>query len=373
VARLLADLRDSADVTLVCAYRPSEKRVLDAVRPLCADLLPVERRFVADMGAVRRVSEWTTTGFRRVTSQEPMPVLKLHRGEIRRAIRQALRSGPFDVVHVELAVMGQYVDCWGDLPAVLVDHEAGGAGLGETERWNRYVRQVYPRFRRVLTLTEEDRQDLLAIEPGLSIVVRPPGVEVAGQAVRRPETDRVLFFGSPSHVPNRDALAWLAEEIAPRIRALRPQAHFACAGFSRKGGGVESAAAAAGIELLGFVRDLDAELARASLVIAPVRLGRGIRMKNLEALAHGVPLLTTSVGARGLGALAPGALSVADDAQGLTDAAVSLLAERDRAEAMGALGREEVRRHFPFARQAETTLEVWNELVRPPRSSAAPA
>ena len=96
----------------------------------------------------------------------------------------------------------------------------------------------------------------------------------------------VLFFGSPSHFPNQDALRFILEEILPKLRRRRADVRVGCAGF----GGtehIEKRAVAAGIEMLGVVPDIAAEIDRASVVLTPVRSGRGIRIKNLEALSRG--------------------------------------------------------------------------------------
>lgn len=363
VSRILAGVARHAEITLVCAYRPSERSQVDSVRPLCHRLFPVERRFVSDMGAVRRISEWTTTGMRFVAGDDPLPVIKLHRPELRQAVEAALKAGPYDLVHVELSVMAQYARLWTGIPSVLVDHEAAGSGGEDSARWSTYVQEIYTRFDRILTLCEEDREDLLAISPGLSIEVRRPGMEVPPVVRRAPEKDRILFFGSPSHAPNRDAVEWMATEILPRIRKRRRGARLFCAGFEQGGGRIEIEAEAAGVEFLGFVEDLAAEIARAAVVLAPVRTGRGVRMKNLEAMAHGTPLVTTPLGARGMSALPDRSFLKGADAGEIADRVIDLLADPVEAEELGRRGRQGVAGQFTYEEQARITLEAWKSVA----------
>jgi glycosyltransferase involved in cell wall biosynthesis len=282
---------------------------------------------------------------------------------VRRAIAEVLRDETFDLIHVENASMAQYVELFPPgVPAVLVDHEAGGSGE-EPQRWAAYVQSFYPRFRRVVCLSEGDALHLRSLVPGLEVRVRPPGIVIPDAIVRRPQPDRVLFFGSPDHLPNRDALQWMGTEILPALQRRRPEARILCAGFDPAETSGASALRKSGLQLLGFVDDLDAELAQASIVLSPVRQGRGIRIKNLETLAHGVPLLTTPLGRRGLEDLPADALAVAEDTESLATRAAELLEDPTGTEAMGARGRLAVRDLFTFDHQATATREVWNELV----------
>jgi glycosyltransferase involved in cell wall biosynthesis len=115
------------------------------------------------------------------------------------------------------------------------------------------------------------------------------------------------------------------------------------------------------VERLGFVDNLDSELARASVVLSPARRGRGVRIKNLEAMAHGVPLVTTTLGSHGLGDGSADGFAVADGASDLARVTAGLLDDPDRAEAMGAAGRSLVARCHTRKEQARLTLDAWRE------------
>ena len=363
VSRLLADLSDVAEITLVCAYRPGERHLLDSVRPLCHDLRAVERRFSTDMGPVRRTTERGTTGLRMLSTGFPVSVVKLRRSGIRRALREALQARSYDLAHVEQSTMGQYVDQLPPgLPSVLVDHEAGGSG-DDASRWASYVRKIYPLFSQRLVLSAEDRADLKRLVPGLSVGVRPPGIVVPPEVRRDPDPDRVLFFGSPGHAPNRDSLDWIVQDVFPALQQRRPSVKMVCAGFPRDDAAALRAAAA-GVEVLGFVDDLATELTRAAAVLSPVRLGRGVRIKNLEALAHGVPLVTTGLGHRGLGEVPDHVVRTAEDSEGLAAAVAALLGDREAAESAAAEGRAAVSELFTFERQATITADTWRALLR---------
>jgi glycosyltransferase involved in cell wall biosynthesis len=135
----------------------------------------------------------------------------------------------------------------------------------------------------------------------------------------------VLFVGG-DNPSNRDALEFCFQEVWPLIRAVLPEACLKVAGpvcchFSGP---------PAGVDLLGEIADITAAYAQAQVVLNPLRFGTGLKIKSVEALSYGRPLVTTSVGAEGLGAGCEGAWMVGTDAKGLADHCVRLL--RDAVE-----------------------------------------
>jgi glycosyltransferase involved in cell wall biosynthesis len=363
---LLRAWRPHAQVTLVCGYRPHEKGRLEEARTLVHELHPVLRPLRSDLGALGKAAETMRTAFRHLTRRDPIHATKLDRGAVRDAIRGARARARFDVAQVELAGIARCVDDLAGLPAVLVDHEAGvasGGDLRSDPRSLRYIRAIYPRFQRVLALCREDAAELAEAVPGLAIGVRPPGVAVAdGPAPPAPSRPTVLFFGSPDHAPNQDALAWLANDLWPRIAKAVPGAR--CVAI----GGVSSPkltrlVEGAGIENKGFVPDLVAELGQATVVVCPVRSGRGVRMKNLDALAAGRPLVTTTLGARGLDLVDGEHALIADSAADFATAVSRVLTDPKTASHLGAWGRAHVARSFTHEASASANLDLWKGLA----------
>jgi glycosyltransferase involved in cell wall biosynthesis len=385
---LIQAWRGHAEITLVCGYRPQEQDRIGEARALVSELFPVSCPARRDLGALGRAAETVRTAYCILTRRDPIHATKLDRAEFHRAIRDARARTRVDVAQVELAGLARCVDELRDLPSVLVDHEAGAASGGDLRsdaRSLRYIRAIYPRFSRVLALCREDAAELQAELPKTQVGVRPPGISVperrrpttapgtrrpttsAGSESRRPTTSSavsgtVLFFGSPDHVPNKDALDWLARDLWPRISNGAPGAR--CVAI----GGISSPdlarrVEAAGIENRGFVPDLAAELAKATVVVCPVRLGRGVRMKNLEALAAGRPLVTTKLGARGLDLVDGDDALVVDGAAGFAAAVVRVLKDPDLASRLSATGCSHVARSFTHEAAASFNLALWKSLV----------
>ena len=155
----------------------------------------------------------------------------------------------------------------------------------------------------------------------------------------------LLFVACFGHPPNEDAAEWLVRDILPRVRASLPDTVLRLVG-SMPTERVQ-ALISPGVELYADVsaEDLGMHYATASVVVAPMRFGGGVKLKVVEAMAHGVPLVTTSVGVQGL----PGAadcVRVGDDAATLAAAIVELRTARAYADAAIAAGHAYVQTHF---------------------------
>ncbi|HYC76249.1 MAG TPA: glycosyltransferase [Planctomycetota bacterium] len=368
--RLVAALLDAwrargVEVGLVCGYRDAERSELEATARRVSWFHPVRRPLRADLGVFGRVKETVRTAWREATTGRPRFVVKLDRAETRRAVRDALEATRYDLAQVELAGFASYVDLLGGLPSALIDHEAGAASgdaLATDPRALRFVRDFYPRFGRVGALCEEDAADLGAAAP-IAPFLRRPGTHLPPGDGPAPERGRLLFFGSAEHAPNLDALRRLAADLWPKIRARAPEAtlHVAAGPL---GSDLESTLAAAGIGRLGFVADIAKEIRRASVIVAPLHKGRGVRIKNLEALAAGRALVTTTLGARGLLIRSGVHAEIADSSDEFADAAARLAAAPEIAARLGAAGREHVARTFTHDAAADANVAVWRALLR---------
>src|SRR5262249_6722476 len=132
--------------------------------------------------------------------------------------------------------------------------------------------------------------------------------------------------------------------------------------------------ASATVQVVGAVDDVRPHLAAARVVVAPVRFGTGMRGKVLEALAMGRPVVTTTVGAEGLGATAGRDLLVADGAADFAAAIRRVLDERGLGTALGAAGRALAVARFDWDAIAAAHEAIYETVVRAPaRAGLGPA
>jgi len=167
-------------------------------------------------------------------------------------------------------------------------------------RARRWEQQVFDQANRVLAVTEEDAIAMRALTQ-TPVEVAVNGVDTRSFAGVQADgsSQRVLFVGNYEYAPNVDAVHWALEEIFPRLWQHCPQARFAVAGYALPADWAQRWPDPR-IEWLGFVPELSELQGRCALFLAPLRHGGGSKLKVLEALAAGLPLISTAQGASGL-------------------------------------------------------------------------
>jgi glycosyltransferase involved in cell wall biosynthesis len=162
------------------------------------------------------------------------------------------------------------------------------------------------------------------------VVVLPPFVSAAkwtaGEFEHRSAAVFVAGWLAGDGSPNVDGLCWFAAEVLPRMRAAGVHCELRISGANPPA--AVSHLRGDGIRILGHVPDLTSLYAGARVAIVPIRFGAGVKVKAIEALQHGVPLVATTVGAEGLGLAGSGAACISDTPEGFAAALVSLLTDR---------------------------------------------
>jgi glycosyltransferase involved in cell wall biosynthesis len=178
-----------------------------------------------------------------------------------------------------------------------------------------------------LTCTESDRARLGTDR----VMVVPNGYERSGPPLGKSEVSSpptILMTGSFHYPPNADAVGYFIHDILPKIRRLQPGVKLAVVG-SVDNDRRRAFAGCEGVELLGRVPRIEDVLARVDLLVAPFRLGGGTRIKILEAFAHRIPVVSTTIGAEGLAVRSGRELLIADSADEFARACVRVLDDRE--------------------------------------------
>jgi hypothetical protein len=153
-----------------------------------------------------------------------------------------------------------------------------------------------------------------------------------------PASATVLFQGTLRYPPNAEAARFLVGAVAPALRRLVPDVRVRLVGATTSA--LEALEDPPAVTLVGQVPDIAAELARADVVVVPIRFGSGTRLKVLEAFAQRVPVVATTLGAEGLGVEDGVHLLLADTAEGLAEACARLLADEGLRSGLVARGHE---------------------------------
>lgn len=188
------------------------------------------------------------------------------------------------------------------------------------------------------------------------IEVVPNGVDTVKFApVTPPAHDarprRIVFFGAMDYDANVDAARWFADAVLPRVRERAPDVVFVIAG-SNPAPEVRSLARTGEIEVTGFLEDIRPTVQSALVCVAPLRVARGVQNKILEAMAMGVPVVTTVAAAGGVEGHTPESLRVAEDASAMAEAVLALLADEGARTRQAAAARELVVARYGWAPRA---------------------
>lgn len=251
------------------------------------------------------------------------------------------------------------------------------------KRW--YVRRQWHKFERFERWAYAAATAAVAVSPDDAALmrerfgVRAPQVVENGvdTAFFRPQRDvdrdpsRFLFLGSLDWRPNLDAVRQLLDDIFPRVRFVLPNATLALVGRHPPGWLRARAAATPGVELHADVPDVRPFLATCGALAVPLRIGGGSRLKILEALASGTPVVSTQVGAEGL-ALTPGRDYVrADGAEAFAAALVEAARRPDELMDTAERGRAAVLARYDWAGLADRLDGVWRGVAAPRARQAA--
>lgn len=280
---------------------------------------------------------------RRVFQSAPFAVSKFTHPEVKRVVATSLREKKFDVVVCDfLAASLNFPDVLAT-PTVLFQHNVESALWRrrastesntakrlvyqiEANKMARYERAALHKFHHVIAVSEHDRQQMIAMSAGSGITVVPTGVDIQKYAVVAPakaDPPRIIFTGSMDWEPNIDAVVYFCRNVFPRVRAEFPSAVFQIVG--RTPHARVKQLASDSVEVTGTVPSVAEYLRDATLVVVPLRIGGGTRLKIFEAMAMGKAVISTSIGAEGLDVQSGRDLILVDDAAAFAEAIVLLL------------------------------------------------
>jgi glycosyltransferase involved in cell wall biosynthesis len=226
----------------------------------------------------------------------------------------------------------------------------------------------------VMAVSTEDAERLRELGTPRTMAVRPSGVDTEFfQWVDHSELRdiRMLLTGTLGYAPNLDACQWMRSEIMPAIRRFLPTAT-----IDLVGGSAEAArglhAPEQGINVVGPVPDVRTYMARSDVFVVPLRMGSGTRLKIIEALAAGLPVVSTTIAAEGLG-LPEDVILIGDTVDTIAAHVRDLISDAGLRSRMSVAGRRYVEEHFSWRDIAKGIEETLLEVVTPHLDGAGAA
>lgn len=333
---LLRALGQTHEVTLISfAFDTAHPEAPGDLGTFCKDVRIVPLNpFVENRASALR----TFLSLRPMASR-PIPAM-------RELVTQVLRQYNFDALIVSTEMMATYADVApAGIPRILEEHNSMTRWARERydeqtnpfqrarrwvswrkQRW--YTARTFPRYALVTMVSEADRQttlDAVGIDR-LRVEVIPNGVDCRHNRFdfAQSQPAALVFNGALTYTANYDAMRWFLAEVYPRITTAVPEASLTITGSTR---GVDLAGLTLepSVRLTGYVDDIRQPVAEAALCVVPIRQGGGTRLKILEAMALGTPVVATFKGAEGLGVVDGEHLLLADTPSTFADAVLRVM------------------------------------------------
>jgi glycosyltransferase involved in cell wall biosynthesis len=237
----------------------------------------------------------------------------------------------------------------------------------QVRKYERYEGRALRGASRVVAVSPEDAA-LLEARFGVDRpAVVDNGVDVAffaeGANGRGRDSRRILFLGSLDWRPNLDSIDLLLNRVMPQVLAEEPDARLSIVGRNPPPALVRRIRAEPSAELHADVADVRPYLARSGVMAVPLRIGGGSRLKILEAIAAGLPVVSTRIGCEGLIFRANRDLVVVESEDQMAAALVESIRNPERAATMAANGRRVIDAYYDWSRLSDRLEQVWSELA----------
>lgn len=375
VAQTVLALASRYDVGVIAVRSRGEPPVDPRVKDACVFLEEIHRDAIPLLRRLAREAHALTAG------GDPAWVTRWRVPAVESRARALIDEWRPDIIQIEYHVMAQFANALraARIPIALTHYEAATPAaherathvvgsdrmlaMNEARAWDAYERRVFGQVDAIIAVSERDRDAIAAMTNGAPVQYVPLAAHIPERplsATGRRE-GRVVFVGNFIHPPNIDAAEWLNSELHPAVRARVPDATLHLVGPNLPA--ALAARAGPGITITGEVEDLAWELDNAAVVVAPMRLGGGARVKVLDALAAGKAIVTTSRGIEGID-VEPGThLLVADETASFADAVVTLLNDSARRVALGAAARAWAERNGGQERVAQAYGSIYDSLL----------
>jgi glycosyltransferase involved in cell wall biosynthesis len=357
------------DVTLASFVRGDQSEDVQRLKRYCSAVhtIPMQRAAWRD--------GWYM--LRSFMTHRPFMIIRDDRAAMRQLVDRLAAETHFDIAHADQLNMAQYAARVPGARKVLDAHNALWLlyeRLWQTmkpgpKKWlldrdwrllKRYEGRVCQEFDAVLAVSEEDKLALSEAirEAGqgarsiLDITVIPIAIDAdeVRPAPRQPGASHILHIGTMYWPPNIDGILWFIREVYPLIRAQRPTAVFDVVGARPPREIADLSRDGTGIHVTGYVEDVTPYLEQAGVMVVPLRAGGGMRVKILNALAQGLPIVSTSLGCEGI-QVAPGRdILVADSPQDFAEAVLRVLDDPALAMRLGDNGRQLAEYQYDYRR-----------------------
>jgi len=369
-------LSQNHDITLFSLIKDdSEKNFIPELKKFCKKVLVFNRP----------KKPWT---LRNILLSElgPFPLLVIRNWSFaeRQAISKELSSEKYDLIHAETFYVMPHLSRT-DVPTILVEqtiwhkvyrHHITSKipvflrpffilDVAKVKFWERYY---WKKADKLVAVSEDDRNQMLDLLPNINVDVIPNGVDTSfyeAKKVERKSPPRILYgVTNFEWLQNQEATEILITEVWPRIQAKLPDTRIWIVGRRVPEWLKERAAKDEKIEITENIPDARDAYGASSIMVAPIKGAGGTRLKILEAMAMGLPVVSTKIGVAGLRVEDGKQALVADAHDSLAAKAVLLLKKPELAAKIGKAGKAHVKKHFDWKEIVKLHDGIYKEALK---------
>lgn len=327
------------EITLLTFYqRSSELENIDRISPYCKAIYTVK---LPKWQSVLNVAKGI------FNSQLPLQVAYYNSVYFQSTIDSILSKNDFDLIHIFLLRLAPYFHHI-SVPKILEIIDSMQLNLERRvalepfpQRWifqkelcriTQYEQSLGDFFKSMVVVSEKDRKFIPC--EGVKVIENGIDTEVFSLQQQRPHQPTLIFSGNMSYAPNIHAVKWFVKKCLPIIQQKIPNTSFIIAGVnpSRE---ICSLEKIPGVTVTGFVKSMPKTLKQAHVAIAPMQSGSGIQNKILEAMASGLPVVTTTLGLGSLKAEPGREILIADSPDKFAKTVIGLLQNLGLAKEIG--------------------------------------
>jgi polysaccharide biosynthesis protein PslH len=371
--QLLAHLSRRHEITLACYGQQLDSEALAAVRRITAEVVLLPGRTRGHSATALALAKSLHNGL-------PLSVSKYVHPEALETVLRKSRQTPFGLVHVDQPHLVMTAPPLDYAPRLIHEHNIESQiakrfyekaqnpllkrfMLDQYRRMERFETLLWRQADHVVTVSDQDREQVLAVCQDKNVTVVENGVDLAYfDYTPHPQSDpHLVYTGSMDWLPNEDAVINFEANIFPRIRERYPDAVFTIVG-RRPSEKVRRLSQTPGVQVAGTVDDVRPYYARATALVVPLRIGGGSRLKILEAMSAGVPVISTSIGCEGLDVQEGEHLLISDDPQNFAQKTIELVGDVMLQKRLSANARDRVLQKYGWAAIAERLADVYDAL-----------
>jgi len=334
---------------------------------------------IVDISQATSTARLAMRGIRSVLSGSALTVTVFDSPQFRAAVRTAIQEFAFDAAHLDTISLAQYLDELRSIPVVMTHHGAEsfmirrriarernlllkGFFFAEWLALRDYERRMCPRVATNVVVSAADAKILADIAPASRFVVIENGVDVDYFTPVQHNASRTLVFaGRLDQYSNREGILFFMREVWPSVRSAYRDAAIHIIGSNPPESLLSLAKTDPNVKVHGFVPDVRPYFQSACIAVCPIRDGGGTRIKVLDALAQGIPIVATTIACEGIDVVPDRHLLVADTPEEFASQIKRIFEDANLRTALAANGRALAERAYSWDAIAAKLGRVYGE------------